>query len=406
MRQRQLLYLLTAIFAIALTGCSNDAVEEGSYDEWTKGMVIVEAGENYLYFVPTSDGQGMMLTYDRTNMSFEQLVRMMGGSVEAAEGGSEIKGLLTYQGDIVIPSVVNGKPVTAIDQYAFAGNVELTSVIIPESVTDIGQESFGQCPKLNSLTLPSGVKEIKAGTFCGNSVTEIFIPDGLKTIHHFAFLKNTRLKTVHINPDNSQLEEIGKSAFYGCSELTDFDMPESVKKVGEEVFYGCSKLPTMTVPSNWTVIPMGIYGGLSSLTDIVIPASITEICDKAFSDCIRLVDIYFEDNSNLKTLGAKAFYNCKTIKTLTFKGLETINDQAFMNCAAMTSITLNDGLRTIGTQVFEGCKKLSEIHIKSSVPPTASDVITTTATVYIPNGSLEAYMQAPYWNSITNYVEE
>ena len=313
MRQRQLLCLLITTLAMALTGCSKDSVEEGNYDIWTDGMVMMEVGDNYLYFVPTADGKGMMLTYDRTDLTYERWVQMSGGSVDVDEGGSGQKGLLTYQGAIEIPRQVNGLPVTAIDQYAFSGNLQLTSVVIPESVTDIGPESFAVCSSLTRLTLPDGVTEIKAGTFCGRSVTEVNIPDKVRKIGHFAFLKNTQLTTAHIDPDHSELEEIGKSAFSGCTALADFDMPRQVKELG---------------------------------------------------------------------------------------------DMAFQNCTALQSITLGEGLSVIGEKVFNGCKKLKSIYMMSSVPPTASDVISTSATIYIPKGSLAAYQQAPYWSEITNYVEE
>ncbi len=313
MRQRQLLCLLTAILAMALAGCSKDSTEEGNYDIWTDGLVMIEVGDNYLYFVPTTDRKGMMLTYDRTDMSYERWVQMSGGSVAPDEGGSGQQGLLTYQGDVVIPEMVKGMPVTAIDQYAFSGNLQLTSVTIPESVTDIGAESFAVCPNLTSLTIPTGVTEIKAGTFCGKSVAEASIPNSVTKIGHFAFLKNTQLTVVDIDPDNSMLEEIGPSAFSGCTSLADFDMPGRVKVIG---------------------------------------------------------------------------------------------DMAFQNCTTLQSITLGEQLTSIGQKVFNGCKKLTSIYMMSSVPPTASDVISTTATIYIPKGSLAAYQQAPYWSEITKYVEE
>ena len=269
MRQKQLLYLLIAVFAMALAGCSKDSAEEGSYDYWTAGLVKVEVDDNTLFFVPAADGQGMMLTYDRTQMTFERLVQMNGGTVTTEDGGTNIAGLLTYQGDVNIPAAVSGKPVTAIDQYAFSGNLHLLSVTIPNTVKEIGPESFAQCAKLTIVNLPEGITEIKAGTFCGKSVSTIAVPNSVKKIGRFAFLKDTQLTSITFGAD-SQLETIDASAFSGCTALTELTLPATVKSIGKQCFNGCSKLKTYHLLSATPPVVDGDAAILSSAT-IYIP---------------------------------------------------------------------------------------------------------------------------------------
>ncbi|MDD6405738.1 MAG: leucine-rich repeat protein, partial [Clostridiales bacterium] len=50
-----------------------------------------------------------------------------------------------YEGEIVIPSEIEGMPVTGISDYAFNGCDGLTSITIPEGVTSIGDEAFSGC---------------------------------------------------------------------------------------------------------------------------------------------------------------------------------------------------------------------------------------------------------------------
>lgn len=316
MRQRFLTSLLTPLLVMALTGCGKDAAEEGSYDAWTDGLVTVAVGDNLLYFVPTADRQGMMLTYDRTKMTFERLVQMNGGTVGEEEGGTGEQGLVTYQGVVNIPTTVNGKSVKAIDQYAFSGNYNLTSVVVPNSVTEIGPESFAQCPNLTSVSLPQTISTIKAGTFCGKSVPTITIPKSVKTLGRFAFLKNTLLTTVTFET-GSQLEAIEASAFSGCTALPDITLPDGIKTLGAYAFNGCTAIKELT-----------------------IPASVT----------------------------------------------------------------------TIDDQCFKGCSRLKTIHMQSATPPTVkgSAAFLSSAVIYVPAGSLTAYQQADYWNTISseNYKEE
>ena len=55
--------------------------------------------------------------------------------------------------EIVIPATYNGKPVTMIDENAFADAINLTSIIIPDSVKIIGEGAFSGCTSLESITL-------------------------------------------------------------------------------------------------------------------------------------------------------------------------------------------------------------------------------------------------------------
>jgi len=57
--------------------------------------------------------------------------------------------------NVVIPSVIDGKPVTAIEGYKIFNNSNLVSVTIPEKVTYLGSYLFGDVPKLTSITFKS-----------------------------------------------------------------------------------------------------------------------------------------------------------------------------------------------------------------------------------------------------------
>src|SRR5262245_32980957 len=64
----------------------------------------------------------------------------------------------------VIPSEINGLPVTTIGSDAFTGT-DVTSVTIPNGVTSIGDYVFFSCTNLATITIPDSVTSIGQGAF-------------------------------------------------------------------------------------------------------------------------------------------------------------------------------------------------------------------------------------------------
>ena len=85
--------------------------------------------------------------------------------------------ILGYNGnptEVIIPSEIEGKPVTWIGACTFKNCNSLTSVIISSGVTGIGIKAFYGCTNLKSVTIPESVKSIENGAFDGcNSLEDI-----------------------------------------------------------------------------------------------------------------------------------------------------------------------------------------------------------------------------------------
>jgi len=119
--------------------------------------------------------------------------------------------------DVVIPSEIEGIPVTSIGDMAFYNCTGITSVTIPDSVTSIGSDAFNGCTGLTSITIPDSVTSIgsSAFRFCG-SLTSVTIPQNVTSIGNYAFYECTGITSVTI-PDS--VTSIGYSAFSGCNAL-------------------------------------------------------------------------------------------------------------------------------------------------------------------------------------------
>ena len=111
------------------------------------------------------------------------------GTVITAQGTLTITSYDTSGGlAIIIPSEINGIPVTAIATDAFK-NKGLTSVEIPNSVTSIGYAAFLN-NQLTSVVIPNSVTSIGNSAFYNNKLTSVEIPNSVTSIGNSAFYNN------------------------------------------------------------------------------------------------------------------------------------------------------------------------------------------------------------------------
>lgn len=89
---------------------------------------------------------------------------------ENEDGTVTISRYIGTETDIVIPSQIDGKTVSAIGNVtgttgAFEGCTNITSVVIPDGVTEIQDNAFYGCTSLETVTIPSGVTLLRNCAF-------------------------------------------------------------------------------------------------------------------------------------------------------------------------------------------------------------------------------------------------
>lgn len=144
------------------------------------------------------------------------------------------------------------------------------------------------------------------------------VPPEVEIIRPNAFSKasNTLLQVLFVQ---SSLTKIRHSAFCNCSRLLwlNFSQCSNLREIGKNVFYGCS-----------------------SLSYLVLPLSIQSVKDYAFSQCKSLTTLFIDNSSELNYIGKRAFENTAITTFFITNNLKFIGDNAFYD-SKMKNFELN-----------------------------------------------------------------
>ncbi len=240
---------------------------------------------------------------------------------------------------VVIPSEIQGVPITAIGANAFAECTSLTDITIPDSIIDIGANALNDTPYFAALKAANPYVIINGILVdCPQRTGDIVVPDGVTNISAGAF-DHSEVTSV-VLPDS--VTRIGSNAFAGAENLTSINMPSNLKSIGRAAFLNCNKLPNLQFPDSLTKIEYEAFRECFAMTEITLPKNVIEIGDYAFQDCYHVTNLTLPD------------------------ALETIGDYAFENLAC-TSVQIPEHVTEIGANAFRNCDELAEIKIPESV---------------------------------------
>lgn len=275
-----------------------------------------------------------------------------------------------YYDELVIPSSINGKPVTRIGEEAFK-NVEAKSLLIPNTVVDICNNAFQYAVVDEGITIPDSVSHIAERAFIGYQNTSyakhshsslntgIKIPGGIKVISDSMFFKSG-ITDVEIADG---VTHIGESAF-SMSNVETFEIPDSVIYIDDLAF-------------NTYAVKSISFGAKVSNIQSFITNSFAR--SESTGSSINLIAYNVSENNTKYTSYDGAVYS-KDMSTLiafpcgkSFEnynvpdGVCVIGDYAFGCYNADETITVPDGVTAVGKYAFAGSKSLKNVYIPSSI---------------------------------------
>jgi len=293
--------------------------------------------------------------------------------------------------DIVVPSVIGSNALEGINARVFYKNTDLTSVtvsegityiasnafygctnlkkvVLPDSLVYIDYHAFEDCTSLESVTFGSSLETIGNSAFEGDPLTEVKLPDTVKTIGQYAFaqsgngkgafscpasgtfyagkcLRDTKYTAVTIGPN----ADLSSENILESAQTAALTIGEGPAVLGEFFFYG----PSYSDDDGWHY-----YDDPIAFT---MPASVTSVGAHAFEGRmgIRSIDI-----SHLTEVGESAF-RAIGIEEITVPGsLKTVTEHAFSFCTNLKKIVIEEGVEVLEDNCFNsaGAGKETDIY--------------------------------------------
>lgn len=273
-----------------------------------------------------------------------------------------------------IPSFVN-----AIGSNAFASNEILRKVTIPYGISVINNSTFMDCLALESVVIEEdsfGNKSIIAIdelAFMGCiSLTSFELPDGLKTIGYYAFMR-TGLTSVNIPYSVTFIDE---GAFAWCSDLVSFESDNEKYVVSDGILFEKVREHTailaypaqkpdeqLYIPANVDVASMA-FAGCKNLKRAEIAEGITAIADDAFYGCESLESVKIPNS--VLSLGHLSFCDCTSLKDIEFgNGLVVISYSALSD-NAIERLILPDSVLYIDAMAISDNRNLTYVEFPES----------------------------------------
>ncbi len=206
----------------------------------------------------------------------------------------------------------------SVSNAANSGYVDITSSFITQDAEiEIVRNSLNDFEfELSSDGLSYTVTAYRCATVSDLTVPSTYKGLPVVAIADSVFLNHGELVNVTL-PAN--LQSIGNSAFYACTNLKAISIPDTVTSIGEFAFAICTQLESVKLPLGMTEIKPSTFFSCYFLESVEIPFTVKIIGDNAFFNCYTLSKVKISKNTT--SIGKDAFEKCPaTIEFTTVAG--------------------------------------------------------------------------------------
>ncbi len=284
--------------------------------------------------------------------------------------------------DVEVPGTVkNGRTVysvVAVADWAFEGS-DIVSVSVPSGVF-VGSGAFYGCESLESADIIQA-SYIGAKSFFGcTSLREARVS---ADIGQGAFQGCAGLRVVEIAEG---VATIGADGLKGCASILGISFPSTLESIGKDALSGQAfRYGTFTVEATAENLAGRTFsgsGGVLDCAEVAVGATFTdsglvysvtslsprEVSVVGYEGAPKSVAIpadvpFGMDRYRVVSVGASAFYGCRTLSSLDLGSVESVGVKAFANCTGLMSVDLGDSIETLSAYSFCKCSKLKTVDL-------------------------------------------
>ena len=189
-------------------------------------------------------------------------------------------------------------------------------------------------------------------------------------------LENLTIRSsVQINGERFSVKDVGPYAFVNCGSIRSVTIENGVEAIGDYAFRWCYQLETATLPSTITSLGNYCFYNSNRLSSIELPEGVQEIGRYAFA------------------------YSQRLRKVVLPSSITSIGDNAFTGLNGLVAVISH--IQTpfeINKNVFVYSQEWNETDRKYDYTPTS-------ATLYIPTGTIASYQAVEGWTMFANIAE-
>mgnify|MGYP001060345101 FL=1 len=291
-------------------------------------------------------------------ISNEELNSLTELTVNGPVNGSDIKIIRAMGGTLKTLNMKNARIVEGGDSYYLTDKFTQNDVI--------GDYMFYAMTAMEKIVMPKDVWTI--GSWNNNNPWNA---DKTKLSGHPASYNSS-----YNNNDN-----FGCASFYQCVNLREIEFPTTLVYICSKAFGNCVKLTSVTIPEGVELLGNSIFRNCSELVSASLPSTLGNL-NKMNSENYDIINYAgykningaMDSNSNISqpsyesSYGCLAtFYNCPKLKDVTLaEGIKLLMNRMFLNCTALTSITLPSTLTRVNS-AFIGWSGFTEITFPETV---------------------------------------
>lgn len=270
-----------------------------------------------------------------------------------------------------LESIVIPEGVELIDEYAFYKCYKLNNVELPTSLKQLNYCAFGSCKALENLTIKEGIEEIGYSAFLDcKSLKSVTIPASVKSIQEWPFSGCDNLENFIVDSNNKYYSEIDGILYdksgtiliqYLKSHGGHYTIPEGVVQIAKGAFVDTG-IETVTMPESLKIVGFSAFEGCEDLIDVDVPKNVKELDHFAFAYNSNLENIKLPEG--LEIIRNNVFNGCEKLKSIVIPNTVTsIGNNTFENCTGLTEINIPNSVTSIGERTFEGCSELKVVRI-------------------------------------------